>query len=169
MKRSTIILSALISLVCISLNSCSKSLPNGDATVEKQLDGTWECVYHETGYEDGEYFDMKTVDKITYDSKTHKLKGTMDLYMKSPVKMHMVTVTYKGEWSADKETLTERYDKNSVKFKFHTGLLNKSDKEEMKEELLNDLSEDNNSEIRKLSESEIVLYDGEDDFTYTRK
>ena len=161
----------LIALAAMLLAGCgsSRKLPAGDPAIEQQLDGTWTATHTQTEYEDGEKIVAELTETVTFDSSTKEMTGKITIEYTYPFDMKLCTVSYAGKWSADAESLTEIYDKGSLEFKFHTGLLDKSEKEEFKSEMSSDLEDKQVTEIRSITPDRLVVFDGEDEITYYRQ
>ena len=161
----------LIALAAMLLAGCGSSgkLPAGDPAIEQQLDGTWTANYTQTEYEDGEKIVGDVTETVTFDSSTKKMTGKVTFECTYPLNIKFGTVSYTGKWSADAESLTEIYDKGSLDFKFHTGLLDKSEKEEFKSEMSSDMEDKQVTEIRSITPDRLVVFDGEDEITYYRQ
>lgn len=161
----------LIALAAMLLAACGSSgkLPAGDPAIEQQLDGTWTATHKQTEYEDGEKIVAEVTETVTFDSSTKEMSGKITIEYTYPFDMKLCTVSYTGKWSADAESLTEIYDKGKLGFKFHTGLLDKSDKEEFKKEMMSDLESKEVTEIRSITSDRLVVFDGEDEITYYRQ
>lgn len=158
----------LLILFGLGMGSCSK-LPKGDKEIEEKLDGTWKATYYDTEYEDGEQLRMKMTETITYDAATNTFETTIKAKLVSPMSINFFTLDADGKWSADEKSLTEKYDVDGVELKFHTGLLDASDRKEMKKELLSEIDEKAVSEIREITENSFTVYDGEDEITYYKQ
>ena len=166
MKKNIIIgLTAIV--ICLMSAACSNN--TGDPEIESQLDGTWKATHTETEYEDGVAIRMKATETVSYDAKTHKMHSVINMRMTSPISIDFCTITVDGTWSADVNSLSENYDRSSVKFDFNTGLLDREDREEFKSEMLSDFENKSVCEIRAIETDRIVVYDGEDELTYHRK
>lgn len=87
--------------------------------------------------------------------------------------MKMFTATYSGTWSADKQTLYKKMDKNSVKFSFNSSVYSRSDELEAKREILEGFEESGYEESTRIMTPVTDTFEIEDDegsrITYTRK
>lgn len=140
-----------------------------DAETEKKLDGTW--IQTEQIHEDGITWIM--TETITYNADSHEFDSRLELDLTSPETMHIGSVKYSGTWSASKEKLIGKIDKNSLRFSF-SRLLDRSDREEMKKMLMDGLKEGeyiDGGVIVSLSDNAFELRDEEDNtlYKYRRK
>lgn len=157
------IISFLSLLIVVAFSSCSGS----DPETEKKLEGTWESVEYEN--EDG--MKMKITSLETYSLSDHVYHSTVKMEMLSPVYVNMGTVSYSGSWSASKDMVTCKIDKNSVSFNF-SNMLDSDEKRELKQDFLSSLKEQNYEEGMHITSSITDSFTASDDegesFTYTR-
>lgn len=169
MKRTLKILSGMLAalVAILAVQGCSTG-GAGDPKIESQIAGSWKAVYTMTEFEDGEYVKMKMTERINYNADTHRFKTEVNVRFTAPVNLNLCTLTAEGTWSADATSLTENYDRSSVDFDFHTGLLDREDREEFKREMMSEFESKSVGEIRELTPERLVVYDGEDEIVYKR-
>lgn len=158
----------LLILFGLGTGSCSK-LPKGDKEIEEKLDGTWKATYYDTEYEDGEQLRMKMTETVTYDAATNTFETTVKAKLVSPMSINFFTIDADGKWSADSKSLSQKYNAGNVKIEFHTGLLDASNRKEMKKEFLSEIDEKEVCEIREITEHSFTVYDGEDEIVYHKQ
>lgn len=154
-----------IALSCI-LMSCGGK---GDSAIEEKINGTWTTSYSETEYDQYDSLMVPTTTlvnaKFDYNALTLKFVSTIDIFVNEA---HLCTSTVKGEWYADKNTLTNIYDKNSINVTFYTDELSNSEKEEAKREFASEIDETAVFNIKSLGNEKMTLANDEGEFTYTK-
>lgn len=147
----------------------STSCVNGDPETEAALEGVWKTSLSMT--ESG--ISMVATSLETYTLSDHQFHTEVTMRAGYPINARLCTVTYSGTWVATKEILYQDIDKNSITFSFNNALLDSEDKEEFKNDFLEDLKKDNYSEGMRFKSPITDTFEAEDDegthFTYTRQ
>lgn len=159
------LLALIVAVTSLTLSGCN---PKSDPETEQKIEGSWETYMYETETEDGVTMRFKVTENVTYQLPSHRMHGTVNMRMVSPMSINFLTMSFEGTWCADKQSLTENYDKKSIKFEFHTDLIDREDKEEMKRDMMSEFESKAASEIRMLDSDMMMLWDGEDEITYKR-
>lgn len=167
--KTKLSLCMLVLILCgIGISGCSK-LPEGDKEVEQKLDGTWEAVYYDSEYEDGVELKIKVTETVTYEASSNKFEANLLAKLVEPLNINFFSVDVKGKWSADEKSLSQKYDTGAAKIEFHSGLIDASDRKELKKEFLSELDEKEVCEIREITDYSFTVFDGEDEIVYYRK
>ena len=165
MKKSIKMISAIfIAIVAIVATSCNSS----DPETEQALAGTWQTSFNET--EDGITMHINVVE--SYSLEDHKFTSKITINYGYPINEHLCTITWAGEWEASKTVLTTQIDENSIEFSFNKGITDRSDREEIKSEMISGLKEQSFMETLEFKSpitDSFEAVDGEgESFTYTR-
>lgn len=131
MKRKNLMVVMMLVAVLTVIPGCGTS----DAETEKKLEGTW--TYSTTEVENGIKMTMTAIEK--YSLPDHRFEATMTLEVGYPVNETMATIKYSGKWSASKEGIVNKVDKSSITFEFNKSLVDRSDRQDFKEEMLAEL------------------------------
>ena len=130
-KLAKICICFILGLLCISLPSCS----GRDMETERKLEGVWSAS--EVMTEFGTNIKFSIIE--TYSLRDHCF--STQIYYSIGL-IQYAGITYEGKWRASKKTISQTIDKNSVKFLFNTNLLDKSDCDEFREDVLKELKKD---------------------------
>lgn len=167
---------AILLMMCVVVISCSNTPTKADKVkneettqLEKQIDGQWVAAEIDEGYEEGVLGSSKFVYKITYDSRTHKMREVVETYMNLPEAVLLLTTTFSGSWSAKDGELTENVDKNSFVFKFNDDVLSAADQAGIKESIMQQYSITTyQSDIVDISKNQMSLRNPDGVLIYSR-
>ncbi len=163
-RKFKFILTLLIVVMAINLSACE----NSDAETEQNLEGSWQYTYSET--EDGVHMTVTATE--SYSLEDHRFNSYIIFHIGYPINADIATVTYEGKWYATKKEIVNDIEKGSVNFSFNKRLLDKSDREEFKDEILRELKKNDYQEgvrIKSPITDSFIAEDNEgEEYHYTR-